>query len=745
MNISALLTSAGINIGLCVVLFMLYSLLRKQPSNFSVYFGRRFAHACPKRDSLWFERFVPSPSWIVKAWETSEEEILSFGGLDAVVFIRILVFSLRVFSIAAFVCMFLVLPANYHGKEMHHKQFPYESLEVFTIANVQQGSKWLGAHCLALYIISCSAWLLLYFEYRSIATMRLAHIKTSASAMNPSHFTVLVRSIPWSAEESYSHSVEKFFSNYHLLTYLGHQMVYRSGTVQKLMGDAEMMCRMMRSENLAINCKQNLFNRGLCGGSSKAFRMLSISKGPESVKGKSIYGDLDTSTREEVAAAFVFFKTRYAAVIASQVLQSSNPMLWVTDLAPEPRDVYWSNLCIPFKQLWIRKIATILAAIVFMFLFIIPVTFVQGLTQLDQLHHTFPFLRGLLKKKFMSQLVTGYLPSVVLMLFLYAVPPTMMLFSAVEGSISRSERKKSASRKVLFFMIWNVFFVNVLSGSVISQLNVISSPKDIPAQLARAVPTQASFFMTYIFTSGWASLSSEVMQPFALLWNLIRRFILRKKGDLYDEPLSFPYHIEVPRVLLFGLLGFTFSILAPLMLPFLLAYFLIAFLVYRNQIINVYSANYETGGRLWPTVHNTTIFSLVLMQIIALGVFGLKRSPVASGFTIPLIICSLLFNEYCRKRFYPIFKTSAAQMLIDLDRQDEQSGKMEEIHKKLRSAYCQFSSNVNDLSKSGHSDQSDNGESIQDSEDGKPGEDSNRVNEPLALQRHMESTEPNEK
>jgi hypothetical protein len=97
-------------------------------------------------------------------------------------------------------------------------------------------------------------------------------------------------------------------------------------------------------------------------------------------------------------AAFVFFKTRYAAVVASQVLQSSNPMSWVTNLAPEPHDVYWSNLCIPYRQLWFRKIVTLVATIAFMLVFLIPVTFVQGLTQLEQLQETFPFLRGLLKK-----------------------------------------------------------------------------------------------------------------------------------------------------------------------------------------------------------------------------------------------------------------------------------------------------------------------------------------------------------
>lgn len=73
-------------------------------------------------------------------------------------------------------------------------------------------------------------------------------------------------------------------------------------------------------------------------------------------------------------------------------------MSWVTEVAPEPHDVYWSNLCIPYRQLWIRKIATLLAAMVFVFLFLIPVAFVQGLTQLDQLQQTFPFLRGMLKK-----------------------------------------------------------------------------------------------------------------------------------------------------------------------------------------------------------------------------------------------------------------------------------------------------------------------------------------------------------
>lgn len=63
--------------------------------------------------------------------------------------------------------------------------------------------------------------------------MRLAHI--TGSPPNPSHFAVLVRSIPKSSEQSYSDLVQKFFTNYHGSSYLSHQMIYECCTVPKIM------------------------------------------------------------------------------------------------------------------------------------------------------------------------------------------------------------------------------------------------------------------------------------------------------------------------------------------------------------------------------------------------------------------------------------------------------------------------------------------------------------------------------
>ncbi|KAJ6685767.1 putative MEMBRANE PROTEIN DUF221-RELATED [Salix purpurea] len=664
MDIDALLTSAAINTGLSVLLFSLYSILRKQPSNSIVYFGRRLASLNNRnsRNHFSFERFVPSPSWIVKAWETTENEILAIGGLDAVVFQRTLVFSIRVFSIAAVMCLFLVLPVNYYGQEMKHKHIHAESLNVFTIANVKEGSRWLWAHCLTLYIISCSACVLLYFEYKSITKMRLAHITTSPP--NPSHFTILVRSIPYSVGESYSNSVKKFFTDYYSSSYLSHQIVYRCGLVQKLMVDAEKICTKIKA---VPNGQPSLKPCCLCGGST-SFKVLTDK--PESVKDSFSYSNLNLATRDnERSAAFVIFKTRYAAVIATQMLQSPNPMSWVTELAPEPHDVLWSNLCIPFRQLWLRKIVTLLATIVFMVLFLAPVTFVQGLTQLEKLSQTFPFLRGFLKQDLINHVLTGYLPSVILMLFLYTVPPTMMLFSSVEGPVSRSGRKRSACLKILYFTIWNVFFVNHVSGGFLYAFNMLSSVGDIPVELAKAIPNQASFFVTYVLTSGWASLSCEVMQPFSLLCNFLKKHLRRNHEDSSDGLVSFPYHTE------------------------------------SSKSLVVWSH--------WLHLFGYGTFNIALLaDLLFTGISGISKSG-------------------CQCSDFPsIFKKNVAQVLIEMDRRDEQSGRMEEIHQQMHSAYCQLPLTSHEFCESVHKLCQDN---IRGEEGTKPGKEPSEVSEPCAV------------
>lgn len=79
----------------------------------------------------------------------------------------------------------------------------------------------------------------------------------------------------------------------------------------------------------------------------------------------------------------------------------------------------------------------------------------------------------------------------------------------------------------------------------------------------------------------------------------------------------------------------------------------------------MYAFKYETYGKFWPIVHNLMVFSLVLMHVIAIGIFELKELPLASVLTVPLPILTLLFNEYCKRRFLPLFKAYPAEVNSD--------------------------------------------------------------------------------
>ncbi|MED6155033.1 hypothetical protein PIB30_001715 [Stylosanthes scabra] len=545
---------------LCVLFFILYSILRKQPSNYEVYVPRLLAEGTSKRRSHFnLERLIPSPGWVAKAWRLSEEELLSLSGLDGVVFMCIITFSLKIFTFAGVIGILVILPVNCWGSNQQDfdiTNFANNSLDVFTISN----------------------------EYRHISSRRISYFYSSKP--QPHQFTILARGIPTYPGCSISDSVENFFKELYPSTYLSHVVIHRTNKIQRLLNESQKLYK--RITRLQSDTDPTPPQHSCCGVFGHCGRKSNLIEHYE----KKLE-DIEENVRlkqsevllagEEARAAFVFFKTRLGAATASSLQQSVNPTLLNTELAPEPRDVYWPFFSESFMQRWISKLVVVAASILFTTLFLIPVVFVQGLTNLSQLEVLFPFLTSILSIKFVSQVITGYLPSLILQLFLKLVPPVMEFLSAIQGHISHSSIELSATKKVLWFTIWNVFFATVFSGSVLSMLSILLDPKGIPAKLAAAVPAQASFFIAYVVTSGWTSVSSELFRIIPLIFSLIRRPFASPADELEEVP-SIPYHRDVPRVLFFGLLGITYFFLAPLILPFLLVYLCLAYIVFRNQV-----------------------------------------------------------------------------------------------------------------------------------------------------------------
>ncbi|GFP83217.1 CSC1-like protein at1g69450 [Phtheirospermum japonicum] len=182
-------------------------------------------------------------------------------------------------------------------------------------------------------------------------------------------------------------------------------------------------------------------------------------------------GDLRTERSsvagKEVPAAFVSFKSRFTAAVILHLPQGIKPTQWLSEQAPEPQDVYWPFFSASCFKRWMCNILVIFACIFITVLFLIPVLLAQGLTHLDQLELW----------KIISQLITGYLSSLILEAYLSAIPPTMIVLSSIQGYIALSQIEKSVCIKVLWFTIWNIFFFNVLLGSALYRINVFLEPK----------------------------------------------------------------------------------------------------------------------------------------------------------------------------------------------------------------------------------------------------------------------------
>ena len=78
--------------------------------------------------------------------------------------------------------------------------------------------------------------------------------------------------------------------------------------------------------------------------------------------------------------------------------QTSNPTIWLTEWAPEPRDVFWENLAIPYFDLNMRRLLMTVSLFFLTFCFMIPIALVQSLANIEAIEKVLPFLKPIIEK-----------------------------------------------------------------------------------------------------------------------------------------------------------------------------------------------------------------------------------------------------------------------------------------------------------------------------------------------------------
>ncbi|CAN6460970.1 unnamed protein product [Victoria cruziana] len=608
-TVEDLAVSAVINILSAFAFLVAFALLRIQPINDRVYFSKwylkgtrksptRSGNIVRKFVNLDFMTYVKFLNWMPEALKMSEEQIIDHAGVDSAAYLRIYLLGLRIFVPIAFLAILILVPVNLSGTTLAtlsylRKDIIYSSIDKLSISNVSSGSQRFWFHLLMAYLFTLWTCYLLYKEYDAIVRMRLQFLASQSRRVD--QFTVIVRNVPSSSGRSISENVEHFFQTNHPNHYLTHQAVYNGNKFAKLVRRKERLqnwldyyqLKFERHPDARPTARTGFL--GLCG---KKVDAINFYKRRVELLEKKIVTERQRILMDAKAimpVAFVSFDSRWGAAICAQTQQSNNPTIWLTDWAPEPRDVYWQNLAIPFVSLSIRKLVIGLSVFALIFFYMIPIAFVQSLANLDGLEKVAPFLRPLIELEVIKSFLQGFLPGLALKIFLYFLPSILLVMSKVEGYIALSKLERKAAAKYYYFMLVNVFLGSIITGTAFEQLHSLihQPPTEIPKTIGVSIPMKATFFMTYVMVDGWAGIASEILRLKSLvIYHLKNMFLVKTERERENamDPGSLELPENLPKLQLYFLLGLVYAVVSPLLLPFIIIFFGFAFLVYRHQV-----------------------------------------------------------------------------------------------------------------------------------------------------------------
>eukprot|EP00252_Welwitschia_mirabilis_P010620 TRINITY_DN239_c0_g1_i1.p1 TRINITY_DN239_c0_g1~~TRINITY_DN239_c0_g1_i1.p1 ORF type:complete len:737 (+),score=104.08 TRINITY_DN239_c0_g1_i1:109-2319(+) len=673
MDLLSLLTSLGTSFLIFVLLVTVYSILSRVQRNRVIYFPNKIL----KGHDDWKASKVPNPlSWIAEAWNATEADLISMAGLDATVYVIFVTTVLIIMLASGVICLPLLVPLSatdkayaieaQKAKAKHKNYTSYDDFDKLAMGNIQNGSARLWAFVLGAYWVSFVTYYLLWRTYRHVLALRAR--EQASFVAKPEQFVVLVRDIPPDPQgRTRKEQVDSFFRRIYPET-------FERSIIVTNMSEAEKAWKKLQDYKKKLARAETAFRKSKTTGNPEGTRP-TMKTGFLGLFGKKVdsidylndmikkaSAELETKQRvtlsdKQVGAAFIIFNSRPAAAAAAQTVHAMVADAWTVLPAPEPRQIIWKNLPISFYNRIVRQESVYVIVFLCIVFYMIPIAFVSGFTTLENLRKALPFLKWVVEKKALKTILEAYLPQLALILFLALLPAFMMFLSKIECIPAESDAVRAASGKYFYFTVFNVFIGVTLTGTLFASLKeILKTPSKIISILSRSLPPNATFFISFIALKFFVGYGLELSRVVPLLiFNIKKSFLCKTEEEVVEawKPSGFGYATRVPNDLLIMTIALCYAVIAPMIIPFAVLYFVVGWFVARNQALNVCVPEYESNGRMWPHMHTRILGALFLSQLTMFGYFSLKS--VSSPALIPLPFATLAFAFVCRKKFYPSF------------------------------------------------------------------------------------------
>ncbi|KAG8768164.1 hypothetical protein FRC12_005735, partial [Ceratobasidium sp. 428] len=619
-------------------------------------------------------------SWVSPLIHTKEPELLEKIGLDAVTFLRFLRLLRWSFTAVAAVCCLGLGPVDIFYNLKYVSAGKRNTLSMLTIENIHDTS--LYAHVAAIYVITLIVLGAIWWHWKKMVELRHTWFRSDEYLKSFYARTLMIQQVP-----------KKMQSDEGLAGLFDGLRVPYPTTAVHIGRRVGRLPEMIEYHNQAVRDLEQVLVSYLKGGKlGKKRPTITIGGflGFGGVKKDAIdYYSAKIATMEKAvddARAQIDLKKAenygfasmgavpYAHIVA-QMLRGKHPKGTSITLAPNPKDIIWSNVTKGDAALASSRLTGWFLIAAVCFFNTIPLLIISALANLASISEYVPFLNTWSEKSAWSfSLASGVLPPAISALFGFFFPIIMRKISTYQGAITHSRLDRAVVARYFAFLIISQFFIFSLLGVAFNTITeiivvigkhqgisaVLRSLHKIPGRIQATYIQQSSYWLTFFPLRGFLAVF-DLAQVVSLVLVFIKTHLFgRTPRDIreWTKPPEFDFAVYFSNILFMAAVGLVYAPLAPLVPLAAAIVFWMSSVVYKYQLMFVFVSKVESGGRLWNVVMNRMLASVILMNLLMTLTIGLQRGWTSYVWTstLPPTVMVLAFKIWMRATFDKQFR-----------------------------------------------------------------------------------------
>eukprot|EP01135_Chromosphaera_perkinsii_P010092 Nk52_evm17s2011 gene=Nk52_evmTU17s2011 len=358
---------------------------------------------------------------------------------------------------------------------------------------------------------------------------------------------------------------------------------------------------------------------------------------------------------ELIGVAFVTFKHRADFLRAYRDSHSSVPRIshlsshlgsdqWIVSVAPAPTDVVWTHLKDDHVYWYARFFLVNFMLLIVLLFWTTPVAILSALGPLKQAD----IFSGVSQYIAKSPFLTAYLPTLMMWLLTLLLPWIVAASSLLEFHHAKSRMELSVVRKSYAYYILNVIILPSFFMTSVDAILRLSKDKEefIGKFECVFLANNGAFFVNYLIIASFIGNSFELLRlPEIILFKIYSfgAYTAKEKFEAFKSAsFSFYYGREYSYLLCIFCMVMVFSTTCPLVVPGGFVYFTVKHVVDKYNLYNVRLHEYESDGSIVNTVSNQYLTSMLVSQIMFLGLYTAKLG--SDSLQTFLVACVVVLN-----------------------------------------------------------------------------------------------------